>query len=130
MENQIYLFTACQRTKIQIILEVGNGNFLINNKSINIYFLNNLFILMKIKQIFKQIILNINYNIYINISGGGLESQVKALLLGLANVLSKCNPNCINYFQQFGFLTRDLRIKERKKYGLRKARKAGQYSKR
>ncbi|KAI0556426.1 ribosomal protein S9 (chloroplast) [Gracilaria domingensis] len=74
--------------------------------------------------------LNKEYDIYANTKGGGLTGQANAIRLGLARALCRMNPENRITLKAEGFLTRDARIKERKKYGLRKARKAPQYSKR
>jgi small subunit ribosomal protein S9 len=113
-----------------ITVTAGNGLFYINNKFINIYFLNNLFLLNKITQLFKFLNLKSHYNIFVTVNGGGLESQCKAILLGVSHIFSSFNYIIREKLQKLNFLHRDLRIKERKKYGLRKARKAPQYSKR
>nr|YP_009294576.1 ribosomal protein S9 [Asparagopsis taxiformis]AOM66059.1 ribosomal protein S9 [Asparagopsis taxiformis] len=70
------------------------------------------------------------YDIYVNTEGGGLTGQADAIRLGIARALCKVNPENRIALKSEGFLTRDARVKERKKYGLRKARKAPQYSKR
>ena len=64
------------------------------------------------------------------VKGGGLTGQTEAIQLGVARLLCKLEPTNRAILKPHGFLTRDARIKERKKYGLRKARKAPQYSKR
>lgn len=70
------------------------------------------------------------YDIYVRTEGGGLTGQADAIRLGIARALCRVNPENRLALKSEGFLTRDARIKERKKYGLRKARKAPQYSKR
>nr|YP_009399167.1 ribosomal protein S9 [Taenioma perpusillum]ARW68564.1 ribosomal protein S9 [Taenioma perpusillum] len=74
--------------------------------------------------------LNKEYNIYVKAQGGGLTGQADAIRLGVARALCIINPENRTILKSEGMLTRDARIKERKKYGLRKARKAPQYSKR
>nr|QCI08945.1 ribosomal protein S9 [Wrangelia sp.] len=74
--------------------------------------------------------LNKEYDIYVKAEGGGLTGQANAIKLGLAKALCTINPENRTTLKSEGFLRRDARIKERKKYGLRKARKAQQYSKR
>jgi small subunit ribosomal protein S9 len=64
------------------------------------------------------------------VKGGGLTGQAEAIQLGIARLLCKMDKENRLTLKPLGFLTRDSRIKERKKYGLRKARKAPQYSKR
>jgi len=64
------------------------------------------------------------------VKGGGLTGQAEAIQLGVARLVCKLNDSHRLILKPLGLLTRDSRIKERKKYGLRKARKAPQYSKR
>nr|YP_010726573.1 ribosomal protein S9 [Hypnea edeniana]WCH54791.1 ribosomal protein S9 [Hypnea edeniana]WDY85048.1 ribosomal protein S9 [Hypnea edeniana] len=70
------------------------------------------------------------YDIYVKTQGGGLTGQAGAIRLGIARALCTINAENRTTLKSEGFLTRDARVKERKKYGLRKARKAPQYSKR
>nr|QCI08759.1 ribosomal protein S9 [Sphondylothamnion multifidum] len=74
--------------------------------------------------------LNKEYDISVKAEGGGLTGQADAIRLGLARALCTINPDNRSTLKSQGLLSRDSRIKERKKYGLRKARKAPQYSKR
>nr|YP_010618947.1 Ribosomal protein S9 [Deltalsia parasitica]WAX02960.1 Ribosomal protein S9 [Deltalsia parasitica] len=74
--------------------------------------------------------LNKEYDIYVKAEGGGLTGQADAIRLGLARALCNMNPENRIMLKSEGLLKRDARSKERKKYGLRKARKAPQYSKR
>nr|YP_009393160.1 ribosomal protein S9 [Bostrychia moritziana]ARW61722.1 ribosomal protein S9 [Bostrychia moritziana] len=70
------------------------------------------------------------YDIYVKAQGGGLTGQADAIRLGLARALCHINSDNRTTLKSEGLLKRDARVKERKKYGLRKARKAPQYSKR
>jgi small subunit ribosomal protein S9 len=70
------------------------------------------------------------YDIIARVHGGGVSGQAGALRLGLARALIEADPESRPLLKKVGFLTRDARVKERKKYGLKKARKAPQYSKR
>nr|YP_009392953.1 ribosomal protein S9 [Caloglossa intermedia]ARW61515.1 ribosomal protein S9 [Caloglossa intermedia] len=70
------------------------------------------------------------YDIHVKAEGGGLTGQTDAIKLGIARALCAVNPENRITLKSEGLLTRDSRVKERKKYGLRKARKAPQYSKR
>ena len=74
--------------------------------------------------------LNNEYDIHVKTEGGGLTGQANAIRLGVARALCTLNPTNRQALKSEGYLTRDSRIKERRKYGLRKARKAPQYSKR
>jgi small subunit ribosomal protein S9 len=71
-----------------------------------------------------------NYDVDATIDGGGLSGQAGALRLGIARGLIEVSPELRPALKRVGFLTRDAREKESKKYGLKKARKAPQYSKR
>ena len=71
-----------------------------------------------------------NYDVDCTITGGGVTGQAGALRLGIARSLVLVDPENRPVLKRAGFLTRDARVKERKKYGLKKARKAPQYSKR
>lgn len=71
-----------------------------------------------------------NFDIFINVSGGGISSQTDAIKLGLSRALLEYNSELRPALKKAGLLTRDAREKERKKYGLLKARKASQYHKR
>nr|YP_009396054.1 ribosomal protein S9 [Dasya naccarioides]ARW65240.1 ribosomal protein S9 [Dasya naccarioides] len=70
------------------------------------------------------------YDIHVKAEGGGLTGQADAIRLGIARALCIINPENRTTLKSEGLLSRDARVKERKKYGLRKARKAPQYSKR
>lgn len=70
------------------------------------------------------------FDINVNVNGGGLSGQAGAICHGIARALVKADENLKAEIKKAGFLTRDARTKERKKYGLKKARKAPQFSKR
>jgi small subunit ribosomal protein S9 len=70
------------------------------------------------------------YDITVVVNGGGVTGQTDAVTLGLARALVKMNPNWVSALRKGGFLTRDARVKERKKPGLKDARKAPTYTKR
>ena len=70
------------------------------------------------------------FNVIAQVDGGGMSGQAGALCHGIARALVKADENLKSLLRQHGFLTRDSRVKERKKYGLKRARKAPQYTKR
>ena len=78
----------------------------------------------------KTLGLSQEYDILVNAQGGGLTGQTDAIRLGVARALCCINPDNRTALKADGHLTRDARVKERRKYGLRKARKAPQFSKR
>lgn len=108
----------------------GDGRFYINGeRSLENYF-PNLAVRMVILEPLKMISRDKAYDIYVRIDGGGVSGQAGALRHAIARALSGLDPELRSTMKKAGFLTRDPRIKERRKYGLKKARKAPQYSKR
>ena len=83
-----------------------------------------------VKSPLEKLQLENQFDIIALVKGGGLTGQTEAIQLGVARLLCKIETTSRPILKPYGFLTRDARIKERKKYGLRKARKAPQYSKR
>jgi len=114
----------------RVFLIPGNGNLLINKVSGNKYLQYNENYLNIIWAPLKELNLNEQFDIVTLVNGGGLTGQAQAIQLGVARQLCKIDDANRSLLKPFGFLTRDARVKERKKYGLRKARKAPQYSKR
>ena len=114
--------------KVQILK--GSGQILINKKDVNSYVQNNLIYLSLIYKPLIHLKLINHYNIIINVRGGGLKGQTEAIQLGISKCLSKLDYYYQKSLKSKGYLRRDSRIKERRKYGLKKARKAPQFSKR
>jgi small subunit ribosomal protein S9 len=114
----------------RVFLVPGEGNLVINKVSGNKYFQYNDTYLTTIWAPLKRLKLEKQFDILTFVKGGGLTGQAKSIQLGVARQLCQMNEQNRASLKPFGFLTRDSRIKERKKYGLRKARKAPQYSKR
>jgi small subunit ribosomal protein S9 len=114
----------------RVFLFPGEGNITINKTpgdkylQYNDIYLNTVWAPLEILNLEKQ------FDIVVLVNGGGLTGQAEAIQLGVARQLCKIDKKNRLILKPFGFLTRDSRIKERKKYGLRKARKAPQYSKR
>jgi small subunit ribosomal protein S9 len=114
----------------RIFIIPGNGTLTINKVSGTKYlqyndtYLNTAWAPLRVLNLDKQ------FDIIAVVNGGGLTGQAQAIQLGVARQLCEMEVQHRLILKPFGFLTRDSRIKERKKYGLRKARKAPQYSKR
>ena len=114
----------------RVFLVPGTGNIVINNipgekyLQYNLLYLNNIWAPLKILNLENQ------FDIITIVRGGGITGQANSIQLGIARLLCKMEKQNRILLKPHGFLTRDARIKERKKYGLRKARKAPQYSKR
>jgi small subunit ribosomal protein S9 len=119
--------TATARVK----LVPGSGtSILVNGKPAAIYFQNNPVFLQNILTAYDSVQTETKYDAFIDVQGGGLHAQAQAIRLALCKAFLTIFPNLRIYFKKRGFLTRDARIKERRKYGLKKARKAPQFSKR
>jgi small subunit ribosomal protein S9 len=107
----------------------GTGQWTINGRSLDVYFPNKVH-----QQIVNEPFVTLGaedqFDIIARIDGGGISGQAGALRLGIARSLTLLDPENRPSLKKAGFLTRDARAKERKKYGLKKARKAPQYSKR
>jgi small subunit ribosomal protein S9 len=113
----------------RVRLVPGEGRILINKRSLDEYFG-----LETLKLIVKQP-LNLTetlgkYDVLVNANGGGYTGQAGAIRHGIARALLKVDPEYRGSLKRAGFLTRDPRMKERKKYGLKAARRAPQFSKR
>ena len=114
----------------RVFLVPGVGNLIINKVSGEKYLQYNTTYLNKVWDPLKKLNLENQFDIIVIVKGGGLTGQTGAIQLGVARLICKMDPQNRSILKPFGLLTRDARIKERKKYGLRKARKAPQYSKR
>jgi small subunit ribosomal protein S9 len=114
----------------RVFLVPGEGNLVINKVSGDKYLQYNDNYLNLVWSPLEKLNLEKNFDIIVLVKGGGLTGQAEAIQLGLARLLCRIDKKNRPILKTFGFLTRDSRIKERKKYGLRKARKAPQYSKR
>jgi small subunit ribosomal protein S9 len=114
----------------RVFLVPGEGNLIVNKVSGNKYLQYNDSYLNSVWAPLKALNLEKQFDIVTLVNGGGLTGQAQAIQLGVARQLCKMDNQNRAILKPFGFLTRDSRIKERKKYGLRKARKAPQYSKR
>ncbi len=130
--NQITKYTAVGRRKeavARVTLLPGKGDILVNKQPYEKYFIRETDRII-IKQPL-QITNNMDkYDIVANITGGGLAGQAGALKLGIARALIKSEPELKDPLRKHGFLTRDPRMKERKKYGQKGARKRFQWTKR
>jgi len=129
-ENAVFYGTGRRKKSIaRVRLTVGNGNITVNGKKIDEYFG-----LETLKVIVKQPLVATNtldkYDVICKVIGGGLSGQAGAIRHGISRALLEANGEFRLTLKQNGFLTRDSRKKERKKYGLKKARKAPQFSKR
>lgn len=119
-----------KRSVARVRLVPGTGNISVNGKSGELYLQYNPAYLSAAKAPLETLGLENEYDILVNAHGGGLTGQADAIRLGVARALCQLDPDNRQPLKIEGYLTRDPRSKERKKYGLRKARKAPQFSKR
>jgi small subunit ribosomal protein S9 len=114
---------------VRVRLVPGTGVFKLNGTTLEKYFPNKVH-----QQLIRDPLVTVNkpesYDVFANLSGGGTSGQAGALRLAIARALIEINVDDRPALKKAGFLTRDSRATERKKYGLKKARKAPQYSKR
>ena len=107
----------------------GKGKILINNRDILEYFKRKSLV-MEIMEPLKLVEVEKKYDFQVNVNGGGLSGQAGAVRLGISRLLLEINPEFRTLLKKEGFLTRDSREVERKKYGQPGARKKFQFSKR
>ncbi len=125
-----YAATGKRKSAIaRVRMKPGNGDIVVNKRALEDYF-SRPTLQMKIRQPL-EITDNVNkYDISVNVIGGGLAGQADAVKHGIARALLEVDADNRKTLKPEGLLTRDSRIKERKKYGRKKARKRFQYSKR
>ncbi|MGI6126723.1 MAG: 30S ribosomal protein S9 [Planifilum sp.] len=113
----------------RVRLVPGDGRIVVNGRDMDEYFG-----METLKAIVRQPLVLTDtanrYDVLVNVHGGGFTGQAGAIRHGIARALLKVDPDLRPTLKRAGFLTRDPRMKERKKYGLKKARRAPQFSKR
>ncbi|MEO0895031.1 MAG: 30S ribosomal protein S9 [Bacteroidota bacterium] len=119
-----------KRAVARVQLKPGSGDFKINKKDLEVYFPIDLFQL-KVNEPFTVLGLTSGeFDITANVNGGGIKGQAEAIRLGISRALVEMNEEYRSPLKRAGLMTRDARKVERKKPGLRKARKSEQFSKR
>jgi small subunit ribosomal protein S9 len=108
----------------------GEGNFLVNNKELKNYFTRTGDAEAILAPFISTGENQTQYDVTVKVEGGGVTGQTDAVQLGLARAFVKMNPDYVSTLRKSGLLTRDPRVKERKKPGLKRARKAPTYTKR
>jgi small subunit ribosomal protein S9 len=125
-----YLATGKRKTAIaRVILRPGKGAYTINGKDLDIYFPRPT-LLRQIREPLETVGYEDRMDVVASLQGGGVSAQAGALRHGISRALLEADPNLRTELKRRGFLTRDSRAKERKKAGLKKARKRPQFSKR
>ena len=113
----------------RVRLSPGDGGFTVNGRQVDDYFPTRVHRMLA-RGPLTTLGRERDYDVTVTIRGGGIAGQAGAVRLGIARALVEIDPELRTQLKAEGFLTRDAREKERRKYGLKKARKAPQYSKR
>jgi small subunit ribosomal protein S9 len=122
--------TGRRKTSVaRVMLSEGDGNFEFNGKTLEDYFPSPS-MRMTINKPFKIVDMDKKFNLKVNLNGSGLSAQADAVALGISRALIQFDPELRPKLKKAGLLTRDARKVERKKYGLKKARRAEQFTKR
>ena len=129
--SQIQYATGRRKTsKARVFLSPGSGEITVNGRSLEEHFGNRPALEALIKQPLRDTHTLSKYDILVTVRGGGPSGQAGAIRHGISRALVDANPALRPQLKREGHLTRDPRMKERKKYGLHKARRAHQFSKR
>lgn len=130
MASERYYGTGRRKSSVaRVYLMPGSGKITINKKDMDEYFgLETLKII--VRQPLEATNMTDKFDILVNVKGGGFTGQAGAIRHGIARALNKYDLDLRPILKKAGYLTRDPRMKERKKYGLKKARRAPQFSKR
>jgi len=125
-----YLGTGRRKCSVaRVVLSPGNGKFTINKRSVEDYFGYET-LRMMVKSPLALTDSASKFDVTVTVKGGGFTGQAGAIRHGISRALVKSDPEMRLVLKKAGFLTRDSRMKERKKYGLKAARRAPQFSKR
>ncbi len=125
-----YLGTGRRKSSVaRVRLCTGKGNITINGRGFEEY-ITSAAIRLDILQPLELTETTTNFDINVNVNGGGMSGQAGAIRLGITRALMEANPDHRTSLKRAGLVTRDPRAKERKKYGLKAARRAPQFSKR
>ncbi len=114
----------------RVRIKPGTGKIMINGQDADLYLGFRKALEVPVMQPLVAAGVQGQYDVLCKVTGGGKSGQADAIRMGLARALSDTNPEFEKIMRDEGFMTRDARVKERKKYGLKKARKAYQFSKR
>ncbi|CUX96401.1 30S ribosomal protein S9 [Candidatus Doolittlea endobia] len=128
-ENQYYGTGRRKSSSARVFVKAGNGNILVNQRSLDQYFCRKT-ACMVVRQPLELINMIDKLDLYITVIGGGISGQAGAIRHGITRALMEYDETLRADLRKAGFVTRDARQVERKKVGLRKARRRPQFSKR
>ena len=129
MANQYYGTGRRKSSRARVFLRPGTGNIVINKRSLEEYFGRET-ARMVVRQALEHVEMTEKFDLYITVAGGGISGQAGAIRHGITRALMEFDETLRPALRKAGFVTRDARKVERKKVGLKKARKRPQFSKR
>jgi len=129
MEKRFYATGKRKCATARVYMKEGAGNLIINKRNFDDYFTRDS-LKMIIMQPLEMVDAKSKFDFYVNVSGGGIAGQAGAVKHGITKALVEYDAELRSVLKKAGFLTRDSRVKERKKYGQPGARKRFQFSKR
>ncbi|HOY97366.1 MAG TPA: 30S ribosomal protein S9 [Catalimonadaceae bacterium] len=113
----------------RVYLRPGSGNITVNNKDFKVYFPSDVLQII-VNQPIELVSEMGKFDFFVNVKGGGVSGQAQAVRMGIARSLVESSPENRSVIKKEGYLTRDSRMVERKKFGRKKARRSFQFSKR
>ena len=129
-QNYFYALGRRKAATARVRLMSGKGEVTVNGKPAAEYFADSKYLLVKLQQPFVVLELENKYDITVRVSGGGHDGQIEAIRLGISKALVELNGDLKSTLKRADLLSRDPREKERKKFGLKGARKQRQFTKR
>ena len=129
MEKRFYATGKRKAAIARVYMKEGSGTIMVNKRTFDDY-LTRESLKMIVRQPFEIVEKHDQFDLYVNVRGGGISGQVGAIKYGIAKALVAYDPELRSALKKVGLLSRDARIKERKKYGQPGARKRFQFSKR
>ena len=129
VENQYYGTGRRKTSTARVFLRPGNGEILVNKRPLDEYFGRETSCMI-VRQPLNLVEMSDNFDLHVTVRGGGISGQAGAIRHGITRALMAYDESLRSQLRRAGFVTRDARAVERKKVGLRKARRATQYSKR
>ena len=129
-DSYFYALGRRKSATARVRLQGGKGNITVNGKPASEYFADSKYLLNKLQQPFAVLDLTNKYDVSAVVSGGGHQGQIEAIRLGISKALAVMNEDLKSTLKRADLLGRDSREKERKKFGLKGARKQRQFTKR
>ena len=129
-KNYFYALGRRKSATARVRLQNGKGTIVVNDQPADKYFAESKYLLGKLNQPFSALELENKYDITVRVSGGGHDGQIEAIRLGISKALVELNADLKSTLKRADLLSRDPREKERKKFGLKGARKQRQFTKR